>query len=226
MEANTPIWDAQQAKSAQWRTVLILRPLVVLPFVRKLCGLEKLVPGQRYLLVANHVSLLDAMMLSGVLTRGGHGPVLVLGDKNVWSTSRLRRWLSRQFGFLVERGKISPARVRELQAYGRAAKEYQLIVFPEGTRGNGVDVAECQPGVFYIAQAAQVPIVPIFLENMHLVSTKTGKFHLFGGWRKVVIHFGNPIPPENYSQIPREEFAEFIRRKIIAARDGRTAANG
>ena len=219
MEANSPVWDPQQARCAQRRTVRFLRPMVVWPFVRQVRGLDKLGRDQRHLFVVNHVSLLDALMLSGVLTKSGHGPVLVLGDKSVWNTSSIRRWLSQEFGFLVERGKINPTRIRELQAYGRAARDYQLIVFPEGTRGNGVDVAECQPGIYYIAQAAQAPIVPVFLENMHLVSTKTGSFHLFGGWRKVVVHFGDAIAPESYSDIPREEFGEFIRRKITEVRD-------
>ena len=49
------------------------------------------------------------------------GPVLVLADKTVWTSSAIRRWLSRSFGFLVERGKFNPARLRELQDYGKAA---------------------------------------------------------------------------------------------------------
>jgi 1-acyl-sn-glycerol-3-phosphate acyltransferase len=129
----------------------------------------------------------------------------------------VRRWLSGAFAFRVERGKINPSRIKELQAFGSAAEGYHLLVFPEGTRGNGVDVAECQPGIFYIAQAAKVPIVPIFFENMQLVSTKTGKFQLVGGLQKVIIHFGEAITPENYLSLSREEFPEFIRKKILGA---------
>lgn len=226
MEANAPIWDPQKAKPAQRRVVWFTWPAVVWPFVRQLRGFEKITQDRRYLFAANHVSLLDAIALCSILTHNGRGPVLTLADKGVWNTSAVRRWLSREFGFLVERGKINPTRIRELQAYGAAAKDYHLLVFPEGTRGNGVDVAECQPGIFYIAQAARVPIIPVFLENMQLVSTKGGKFHPIGGWRKVVIHFGDAIAPDNYSQIPREDFGEFIRRKIIAVRDNIPTAKG
>ena len=34
--------------------------------------------------------------------------------------------------------------------------------YPEGTRGDGVNVAKCQPGIYHIAQAARAPIVPVF----------------------------------------------------------------
>jgi 1-acyl-sn-glycerol-3-phosphate acyltransferase len=226
MEANAPIWEVSQARPAQRRAGLFTWVTLVLPFVRRLHGLEKIDPRQRYILVANHVSLLDALILCGFLTREGRGPVLVLADKTVWTSSVIRRWLSRSFGFLVERGKFNPARLRELQAYGAAARDYHLLVFPEGTRGNGVDVAECQPGIYYIAQAARVPILPIFLENMHKVSTKTGRFHLIGGLKKVEIHFGEPVAPENYANLPREEFTEFIRKKIIEVRDQRPGGCG
>jgi 1-acyl-sn-glycerol-3-phosphate acyltransferase len=218
MEATEKIWDARQAKSAQLITGWICWLATALPFARKVRGLEKISPQRRCLFVANHVSLIDAVMLGGLFTQRGHGPVLILADKNVWDAGWVRRWLSKRFGFVVERGKVNPSLIKDLQAFGGAAQHYHLLVFPEGTRGNGVDVAECQPGVFYIAQAAKVPIVPIFLENMQCVSTKTGKFHLLGGLRKVTINFGDPIAPENYLSITREEFPEFIRKKILASR--------
>ena len=81
-----------------------------------------------------------------------------------------------------------------------------------------MNVAPCQPGIYFIARAARLPIVPVFLENMQLVSTKNGRFHPIQGWRKVEVHFGEPIPPEKYLDLPREEFLEFVRRSILAAR--------
>ena len=187
-------------------------------YLRRTHGLEKIDPRQKCLFVCNHVSLLDTIMLGGLLWRSGNYPILVLGDKNVWNASWLHRALSRPIGFMVERGKLNPNRIRELEEFARSVKNFQLVVFPEGTRGNGVDVAECQPGIFYVARAAGAPIVPIFIENMQLVSTKTGPFRPIRGLRKVEIHFGEMIPPESYLHLPREEFTEFIRKKIAAAR--------
>lgn len=190
---------------------------VALPFLRRVHGLGNLRPERRYLFVANHVSLLDAIMLGALAWRSRCYPIYVLADKKVWSASWLHRLLSHPIAFLLERGKLNPRRIRELQAFGRAGAEFHLIVFPEGTRGDGVNVAPCQPGIHYIAQAARLPIVPVFIENMQLVSTKTGRFHPFGGFRKVEVHYGEPIEPEKYLDLPREEFLEFVRRKIADA---------
>ena len=218
MDATENIWDARRAKSAQFIAGWTCWLTTVLTFTRRVRGLEKISPQRRCLFVANHVSLIDAVMLGGVFTQRGQSPLLILGDKTVWDANWIRRWLSGCFAFLVERGKINPSRFKELQTFGSAAASYHLLVFPEGTRGNGVDVAECQAGIFYIAQAAKVPIVPIFLENMQCVSTKTGKFHFFGGLRKVNVHFGEAIAPDEYLPVGREEFPEFIRKKILATR--------
>ena len=189
-----------------------------LPYLRRTHGLERLQSDRRHLFVINHVSLLDSILLGGLCWRCGCYPLLVLADKNVWHASWIRKLISRRTAFLLERGKLNPNRIRELQAFGRAGGEYQLLVFPEGTRGDGVNVAVCQPGIYFIAQAACIPIVPVFIENMQLISTKTGRFHPLRGLRKVEVHFGEPIAPETYLPLPREEFVEFIRQKIAAAR--------
>ena len=199
--------------------------VMALPFLRRVHGLKHLQPGQRYLFVSNHVSLLDTILLGAVCWRSGNYPILTLGDKNIWNASWIKRLLSRHIGFLVERGKLNPNCVRELQFFGRQSQIMNLVVFPEGTRGDGVNVAECQPGIYFIAQEARVPIVPVFIENMHLVSTKTGGFHPVVGFRKVEVHFGESVPPEKFLAMPREEFLGFLRQKITATKPLQSTAN-
>ncbi len=198
---------------------------LALPYLRRTHGLNRLQPAQKYLFVSNHVSLLDTILLGGLCWRSGCYPILTLGDKNVWHASWTKKTLSSKIGFLVERGKLNPNRIRELQAFGRCGKEFHLVVFPEGTRGDGVNVGSCQPGIYFIAQEARLPIVPVFIENMQLVSTKGGRFHPIGGLRKIEVHYGEPIEPEKYLGLPREEFLELVRRGITTARQSRPAAH-
>ena len=190
---------------------------LALPYLRRIHGAVRLNPDQRYLFVCNHVSLLDTIMLGALCWRTRCYPILVLGDKSVWHASWIKKMLSRPIGFLLNRGKLNPNRIEELQAFGRASREFHLVVFPEGTRGDGVNVATCQPGIYFIAQEARLPLLPIFFENMQFVSTKRGRFHPIGGLRKVEVYFGEPIPPEEYLAMPREEFVEFVRGKIKSA---------
>jgi 1-acyl-sn-glycerol-3-phosphate acyltransferase len=190
---------------------------LALPYLRRTHGMERLHANQKYLFVCNHVSLLDTILLGGLCWRSKCYPILVLGDRNVWHASWIKRLLSSRIGFLLERGKLNPSRIRELQDFARASSRFHLVVFPEGTRGDGVHVGPCQAGIYHIAQGARVPIVPVFIQNMQLVSTKTGRFHPIAGLRKVEVHFGEPIAPQDYLGKPREEFLEFVRGSIASA---------
>ena len=113
---------------------LLLHLLLALPFLRRTHGLERFRRGQRHLLVINHVSLLDTLLVAAICWRSGCYPILVLGDKGIWHASWLRKFLSRRTAFLLERGRLHPNRIQELEAFGRAGREFQLIVFPEGRR--------------------------------------------------------------------------------------------
>ncbi len=188
--------------------------VLALPYLRRVHHLDRLTSGQRSLLVCNHVSLIDTVLLGAICWRAGCYPIVVLGDRKVWHASWIKKLLSSRSGFLLERGKLNPNRIEELEAFGRAGGEFNLVVFPEGTRGDGVNVAPCQPGLHYIAQEARLPIVPIFIENMQMVSTKSGRFHALRGLRKVEVHIGEPISPERYLPMARDEFSEFVRQSI------------
>jgi len=103
-----------------------------------------------------------------------------------------------------------------------AERGYDLAITPDGPRGPRYVV---QDGAMALAQITGLPIVPVFIENMQLVSTKNGKFHPFGGLRKVEVHYGEPIAPEKYLALPREEFLELVRQKITMVRQPQPTAH-
>jgi len=191
---------------------------LALPYLRRAHGLERLDPKARYLFIANHVSLLDTILLGALCWRSGCYPILVLGDKRVWQDTRAKRLLSGPIGFLLERGKLNSGRIRELQLFGKCAGQFHLVVFPEGTRGDGLQVGSFQPGIYFIAHEARLPVVPVFIHNMQSVSTKAGQFHPIAGLRKVEVFFGAPIPPATYLPMPRQEFLETVRRQVALLR--------
>ncbi len=192
--------------------------LFFLPYLRQIRGLDGLSRGQRRLFLCNHTSLLDTILLGGVFWSRLRLPILVLGDRAVWHRSMVRRFLSSRVGFLIERDGLSKRRIQELQAFGRSCEGFDLFVFPEGTRGDGITVQECQPGAYFVARAAEVPIVPVFIENMAQVSSKQTGFRPFQGLGQVRITFGEEIPTGEYTGLNRAQFSTLIRRKIQALR--------
>jgi len=191
----------------------------VLPYARRILGMKRVAPERR-LFVVNHVSLLDTILLGGVFWSRARLPILVLGDAAVWRGSWLRNLLSSRVGFLIERGRSDRELLRRLQTYGRAHEGFDLILFPEGTRGDGERVGPCQPGVYTIAQAARVPIVPVFISGMQRVSTKTSPFRPIAGLRSILVEFGPELSPEDYLELDRAAFSARIRESLQAMAPG------
>jgi len=186
------------------------------PYLKELRGLERLSRKQHYLFVSNHVSLLDTILLGGIFWSRRFVPILVLGDAGVWRETWIRRFLSARLGFLIDRNRTTKGRLEELESFGRSREGFHLVVFPEGTRGNGVKVRRCQSGISYVARAAQAPLVPIFIENMQHVSSKRVPFSPIRGLRKIRVHFGEPMAAEDLAIIDQEELPEIVRQRIQA----------
>ena len=94
MEPTEPVRVSRKLKAIQALMGFFAWVVLVLPYSRRTHGLDKLDTHRRYLFVCNHVSLLDTILLGALLWRSGNYPILVLGDKNVWKDSWIRRALS------------------------------------------------------------------------------------------------------------------------------------
>jgi 1-acyl-sn-glycerol-3-phosphate acyltransferase len=66
----------------------------------------------------------------------------------------------------------------------------RLVVFPEGTRGDGAKLRSLKKGPFHLVQRARVPIVPVGLSGTAAVCPRDN-FKVYPG--KVVLRFGEPI---------------------------------
>ena len=118
-------------------------------------ALDRLAGARGLIVVANHPSLLDALILVARLPRGAcimkadlmRNPFLGAG-------ARLARYIRND----SPRAMIRLA-VADLQAGG------QLIVFPEGTRTTRPPVNAFKPGVTLIARLAQAPIQTVFIDT-------------------------------------------------------------
>lgn len=117
--------------------------------------------GQRVagpaLIVANHVSWLDILVLGEVF-----GPGFV--SKAEVAQWPLLGWLARQAGTLfLQRGSRGSAdRVLDQMTW-QLASGRPAIVFPEGTTTDGSQVLRFKPRLFQAAVRTQVPVQPVSL---------------------------------------------------------------
>lgn len=133
-------------------------------------GLEKLESSRKELLIANHPTLIDVVVLIGLMERAN-----CIVKKSLW-TNPFTLGPVRSAGYILNEGSeqfISDC-VKKLQEQNAAS----LIIFPEGTRTEkGQSLNAFQRGASNIAIRANVPIRPVLIKCTPSTLTKNEKWY-------------------------------------------------
>jgi 1-acyl-sn-glycerol-3-phosphate acyltransferase len=120
-------------------------------------GVDRVDWSRPVVIMANHQSYLDVLALFSALPR----PVGVLAKKELFAVP-LFGGVMRAIGCVpVDRSNRGEAMEMVRGAADQVRAGSSIAVFPEGTRGPGDRVAPMKKGPFYLAQLADVDIVPV-----------------------------------------------------------------
>ncbi|MEM1166787.1 MAG: lysophospholipid acyltransferase family protein [Planctomycetota bacterium] len=138
-------------------------------------GLEHIIGDAPRLYFANHTSNLDAVVVWSSLPRGCRRRCRVLAAGDYWQRGPVRRLLAeRAFrAILFDREHVTKQKnpVRAICACLGAGES--VIMFPEGTRGEGAELGPLRPGLWHIARRlTDVDLVPVWIENLSRVLPK------------------------------------------------------
>jgi 1-acyl-sn-glycerol-3-phosphate acyltransferase len=131
--------------------------------------------NRQRIFVANHTSHLDFILLWACLPRALRSRTRPVAAADYWQRGVVRRYLATRVfkAVLVKRG--GALRDQSVTDPMLAALEGgdSLILFPEGTRGDGDDLLPFKPGIFHIAKARPgAQLVPVWMDNSHRVMPK------------------------------------------------------
>lgn len=121
----------------------------------RVLGAEKLPASGPYILAPVHRSYVDWLIVARLTKRR----LRYMVKAEVWKSKAVGRLIEALGAFPVHRSGAD----REALERGRAVLSggEPLVMFPEGTRRSGAEVAELREGVAYLALRAGVPIVPV-----------------------------------------------------------------
>jgi 1-acyl-sn-glycerol-3-phosphate acyltransferase len=128
----------------------------------RVCGLEKLTPGERYVFFSNHQSSLDIP----VLFAGIGYSICFIAKKELFLIPFLGWGMAAMGHVRIDRTNARKAResltrgVRRLKRHGLS-----LVLFPEGTRSRTGKLGEFRQGSFALAQEAGVAAVPVVIRK-------------------------------------------------------------
>ncbi len=122
----------------------------------RLRGLDRLVPGDTFIFLCNHVSLFDIPALVGWLPRNNFVAKAELFKIPVFGQG------IRVLGTVpIERENQKAAFSSYETAAARIRGGSSVVVFPEGTRGREYPIRPFKKGPFVLAIKAGAPIVPV-----------------------------------------------------------------
>ena len=186
---------------------LVVRPVVGIALGVTVRHRERLPAAGPAVLVANHNSHLDTMVLMTLLPPRLLPKVRPVAAEDYFLKNRLMAWFSlRIVGILpIVRGgggKSDPlAAVHEALARGEI-----VILFPEGSRGEPERLSEFKSGVAHLARAhPQVPVIPTFLHGLGK-SLPKGSAVFVPFCCDVVV--GEPIPWQEDRKLYMQELRE------------------
>jgi len=195
-------------RAAGW---LLLRSYLGLFFGLEVKGAENL-PRERCIVSPNHVSLIDAPVIFVALPSRLRGKICFFGARS-------------QFRSLFRRFLVKPARViltdqilggRQALVYGASAlrRGLSLCIFPEGRRSPTGRLEPARPGAGLLAREFRVPVVPVLIRGTESVWSRIPDPP---PRRRIRVVFGEPMPPERFLSVEREEdlgrpWEEAIRR--------------
>jgi 1-acyl-sn-glycerol-3-phosphate acyltransferase len=185
---------------------LVVRPVVGIALGVTVRHRERLPAKGPAVLVANHNSHLDTMVLMTLLPPRLLPKVRPVAAEDYFLKNRLLSWFSlRIIGILpiVRGGKSGDplAIVHEALARGEI-----VILFPEGSRGEPERLSEFKSGVAHLARAhPEVPVIPAFLHGLGK-SLPKGSAVFVPFCCDVVI--GEPIPWQEDRKLYMQELRE------------------
>lgn len=168
-------------------------------------------------LVANHLSLLDILVLFRLF-------------KHFKWVSKIENfrvpfigWNMSMNGYVkLKRGDGASVRKMFRDCERTLAAGSSVMIFPEGTRSPTGRMRRFKPGAFDIAQRTKCPIVPIALHGTSDALPKRG--FVLQGMHAIDITVLEPIPYETFANLTVEELTEHVRDRIAGALEERAKA--
>lgn len=175
-------------------------------------GLEKIPDAGAAVIVCNHVSYVDALLLAGAVRR----PIRFVMFKPIYEIPVLN--------FVFRTGRAIPIAGKSLdaEAYEAAFRTVReglndgdlLCIFPEGKLTEDGEIGPFRPGIERIVAETPVPVIPMALRGLwgSFFSFKEGFFKNTGRiWSRVQVVADEPVAPAHAA-------AEALREKVSTLR--------
>jgi 1-acyl-sn-glycerol-3-phosphate acyltransferase len=192
-------------------------------------GKEHLDPSRGGLLLINHQSYLDPLIVAVMLTR----PVSFLARDSLFRIPILGWILRTTWVIPISREATRGGSIRT--AVERLSQGFLVGMFPEGTRSSGPNVRQLRPGFLAVARRTDQPVYPVGISGTDSALPR-------GTWFirpvRIQVVYGSPLSDDEREQLQRERddsvlcnliharVSECVKQAEELRSGGRKAVNG
>jgi len=177
-------------------------------------GREHIRPGATYIMVANHQSLLDILVLFRLfvhfkwVSKIENFRIPFVG----WNMS-LNRYIKLKRGDKTSVVRMMRA-ARQTLAMGSS-----IMIFPEGTRSFDGRMRRFKPGAFELAKATELPLLPIVIDGTSDALPKRG--FVLRGRHQISVTVLEEVPAEEFADLSVDDLTLRVRGLLSEALEGK-----
>jgi 1-acyl-sn-glycerol-3-phosphate acyltransferase len=173
-------------------------------------GREKSVSGTTYVIISNHQSLLDILLICCLrykfkwISKMENMKVPVLG------------WYLMMADYITVNRSNEESKTDMLEkSYGCLKRGISIMIFPEGTRSPDKEIGSFKRGAFQLAIQANVSILPILIDGTGGILPRHGL--IFGSNHHINISVLDPVPPVSFGTDNPDDLAQKLRSLMTSS---------
>lgn len=154
-------------------------------------GRELIDSRKAYVLVANHQSYWDILILYGL-----YKPFKFVSKESIYKMPFINFNLLLNQYVKIERGNLSSIKLMMNTCKNWLEQGASILLFPEGTRSEDGEIQNFRDGAFRLAVDCDVPVVPVVIDGTYDVFSKKSKVLNFKA--DITVRVLDPIYPESF----------------------------
>jgi 1-acyl-sn-glycerol-3-phosphate acyltransferase len=163
-------------------------------------GRENVINGTTYIIISNHQSLLDILILNCLRYRYKWVSKIELTKVPVIG------WYLKMADYIVINRGNEESKIEMLEkSFSSLKKGISIMIFPEGTRSLNNEIGFFKRGAFQLALQANIPLLPVLIDGTGGILPKHGL--IFSSGHEIRIKVLDPVYPVSFGTDNPEELA-------------------
>lgn len=172
-------------------------------------GKENLPEHGPVVYMANHKGLFDSPVMATLVEKD---TLIFIGKDETKKMPVIGPWFDAMGCIYIVRDDMKQSLKAILDGIDELKQGQSVVIFPEGTRQKGPEMGSFKAGSFKLATKANVPIVPIAIQNSYKVLEEKGKIQK----TTIYVNVGKPIDVASLSAEEKKRLPQDVEDTVRA----------